>query len=86
MSHTYTDPGGYLAQYTIVNESNGDLRETCYQPVYVYRCGDGFKNGTEECDGLDQAQCGEGATCSSSCTCIVDGQCGVASGAVYYST
>lgn len=86
MSHTYSDSGGYLASFTVTNVGTSALAETCSDNVFVYRCGDGFLNGPEQCDGTGQAQCGDGETCSTSCTCIIDGECGIASGATYYST
>jgi hypothetical protein len=47
---------------------------TACASVDVLGCGDGKKNGSEECDGDDDAGCP--GTCRSDCTCRVDPKCG----------
>ena len=42
----------------------------CYYYEIVQECGDGVREGTEECDGTDMGDCSEDDVCSEGCTCV----------------
>ncbi len=61
--------GGYVGDDYV---GTGLLDISC-GPVF---CGDGRRNGTEQCDGLDTGICGSNVCCNPNCTCMGAELCG----------
>ncbi|MDD2807167.1 MAG: SdrD B-like domain-containing protein [Patescibacteria group bacterium] len=79
-AHSYTSSGTYTVKARLYhqaapgNDGDADAVTTFETCATVISCGDGIKNGSEECDGTDGI--GTHQSCSQDCTLVSEPYCG----------